>query len=270
MYIQDYHLHTNYSEDSSADVLEMVESAIKKGITEIAITDHMEFDYPPVSYWEGVLPMPFSQQMKILQSVKVKNADRITILRGIEIGLQPHIKKEVDNFANEHELDFIIGSAHVVDWIDLYDGNFFEGKTKHEAYTRYFEYVLRTIEIHDNFDVYGHLDFIIRYGTYEDNSLNYSDFADIIDTILTCLIQKRKGIEVNTSGYRYGLNSPNPQFDIVKRYRELGGEIITIGSDAHTPKDVGIGLNRGIKLIKEAGFSHITSFNKRVPNSIAI
>ncbi len=151
------------------------------------------------------------------------------------------------------------------------DSGFFEGYTRKEAYLRYFEEVLQNIKLYDNeFDVYGHLDYVVRYGGYAEKRIDYQEFREILDEILIQLIKKDKGIEINTSGIRYGLGNPHPNIDIVKRYKELGGKIITIGSDAHKVEDFAKDFDIAYDLLKEAGFDEIAIFHHRKPDFIKI
>ncbi|MCI1931048.1 MAG: histidinol-phosphatase HisJ family protein, partial [Clostridia bacterium] len=145
---------------------------------------------------------------------------------------------------------------------------FFEGKSKHQAYTDYFEEVLSNVKNYDFFNVYGHIDFINRYGSYEDKTMDYYEFKSLTDEILKTIISKGKGIEINTSGYRYGLGHPHPQFELIKRYKELGGEIITVGSDAHKPEQITFKFDKAYEMLKEAGFKYITLFTDRKPEFV--
>jgi len=120
------------------------------------------------------------------------------------------------------------------------------------------------------FNVYGHLDFVSRYGMYDNNSLEYKDYADLIDRILKELISRGKGIEVNTSGFRYGIDTTYPSLTILRRYKELGGEIITCGSDSHTVAGVGAYIDYAYELVKSAGFKYISTFKKQKPDFIKI
>ena len=186
-------------------------------------------------------------------------------------------KKPVDintlttELVNKNQYDFIIGSTHVVcDGYDLCMNDFFEGKTKREAYWKYFEEVLHNVETYDFFNVYGHIDFINRYGNYSDKTMNYDEFKPLTDKILKVLAEKNKGIEINTSGFRYGLGHTHPQFPIVKRFKELGGRIITVGSDAHRPEQIAFRFDTAYKMLREAGFDQIALFNDRKPEFVKI
>ena len=156
-----------------------------------------------------------------------------------------------------------------------YDKSFFDNLTPQESIKNYLNEVLENIKLYKNeFDVYGHLDYVIRYviNYYGNiiNKLNYSDSKELLDEILTLLIKNDKGIEINTSGIRYGLNSPHPNIDIIKRYKQLGGKIITIGSDAHKIEDLASDFDVAIDILKQAGFDEIAVYHKRKPDFIKI
>lgn len=267
MFIADYHTHCNFSTDSDAKMDIMVEKAIDLGLKELALTDHVDFDYPDLNY---PFLLDYDEYYKYFFNIKEKYKSKIKLIAGIEVGLQPHLKQTLIDFFKAKEFDFIIASTHVVDRLDLCNGDFFKGKTKKEAYYRYFEDVYDNIKIHNNFNVYGHLDYISRYGNYKDKTLEYKDYKEIIDMILKLLIEKGKGIEINTSGYRYKLDVIHPQLDIIKSYKNLGGEIITIGSDAHSPEYITSHFEDAYKALKESGFKYITLFENQKPTFISI
>lgn len=266
MFLADYHIHTNFSIDSEAPMEEQIKSAINKGMKEIAITDHADFDtkYYPVPDYTDYIPY--------FNNLKEKYNDKIKIILGVEIGLENKWSDTINEFANKFDFDFIIGSSHATTTLDLYfdQKEYFQNKTKKEAYSTYFEEILKNIANCSRFNVYGHIDFISRYGMYDDNSLKYADYSDLIDACLKSLIENGKGIEVNTSGFRYGINGTYPSLTILKRYKELGGEIITAGSDSHKPKDTADHIDYAYSLIKEAGFKYVSVFRKQKPEFIAI
>lgn len=267
MFYSDYHMHTNFSSDSKTPIEEMVKKSIEIGLKEIAITDHIDFDYPDKDY-------PFLYDYKTyyetINNLKEKYMSKITILTGVEIGLQPHIKNNIDDLLKNNSYDFIIGSTHCTDKKELCTSLFFENKDKFQAYNEYFEDVLNSVKLYDCYNVYGHLDYIVRYGTYADKSLDYNTYKEIIDEILINIIKKDKGIEINTSGFRYGLNCTHPKLYVVKRYKELGGKIITVGSDAHSPEYIASNFNSAYDILKESGFKYITTFKNQKPVWIAI
>jgi histidinol-phosphatase (PHP family) len=264
----DYHTHTHHSPDSGALLDDMVRRAILLGLTEYAITDHMDFVYPVPEFRNKTW---FSKYIRAVLRAKEKYADKIKILLGIELGLRPDCAAIGAQIANAYDFDIIIGSMHQdTEGIDFGYAQFFSGRNKQEAYNAYFESILATIRACDCFDILGHLDYIERYGRYDDKSLHYNDHKEVIDEILKTVIDKGKGIEINTSGFAYGFDRPHPQPAILRRYKELGGEILTIGSDAHRPDAIAFGYNKSKKIMEEAGFKYITRFEKRKPSFIKI
>lgn len=266
MFRADYHMHTSFSIDSEAPMEDMINSAISKGMSEIAITDHVDFD-------EKYYPLPdYTEYIDFFNNLQYKYRDKIKLTFGVEIGLENKWSDKINPFADKYDFDFIIGSSHAVQTLDLYfdQKEYFKNKSKKEAYTIYFEELLKNIDSCPRFNVYGHMDFVSRYGMYEDNSLEYGDYSDLIDMCLKSLIGKNKGIEVNTSGFRYGINGTYPSFTILKRYKELGGEIITAGSDSHKVSDVADHIDYAYSLIKETGFKYISVFRKQQPQFIKI
>lgn len=264
--ITDHHVHTDFSDDCNTPMEDIIKRAIKLGLKEVLFTDHVDFDYPDKN-------MPYEINydiyMEELKSLKNKYKE-IEILMGVEIGYQPHLNNRLNLLLNSYPFDFVISSIHSCEGTEFCSGGFFKGKTQKESYEVYFKNLKYSVENFDNCDVYGHLDFIVRYGNFHNKVLKYLDFKEIIDEILYLIVRKGKGIELNTSGIRYGLGIMHPQIDILKRYHKLGGEIITLGSDAHNAKELCSDFGKAIEILKEVGFTRITKFKKRKPTFIYI
>lgn len=263
----DYHVHTSFSGDCSVSPQIMVEEAVKKGIRHLCLTDHMDYDYAdggvcfefdPKDYFQRLLPL------------KEQYRDRIDLNIGIELGLQPYLSKKHHNLVFSNSFDFVIGSVHLVHCRDPYFASYFNGREESEAYREYFICILQNLESYSNFDVIGHLDYVVRYGPQKNTDYSYEKYRDILDEILRALIKKDIGLEVNTGGYKYGLGVPNPCKDIISRYRELGGEIVTLGSDAHDPQYLGYEFDRAAALLKECGFSSYYIFHNRKPEEVGL
>ncbi|MCI8993372.1 MAG: histidinol-phosphatase HisJ family protein [Eubacterium sp.] len=264
----DTHMHTRFSEDSNTPERMMADAAIKKGLSGICITDHMDLDFPDGS---DLFVFDVSEYMQAMKSLRQQYTGRLHILIGIELGLQTHLSAAYHAlFQKEPDFDFVIGSSHVVHRMDPYYPEYFNGRNEEDGYLEYFESILENIHACSNFDVYGHLDYVVRYGPNKNRDYSYRKYADIIDEILKTLISRGKGIEINMSGYRYGLGHPNPTEDIIKRYRELGGEILTIGADAHEPEHIAYRFEKIPDLLHHLGFTHFTIFHKRKPQFISI
>ena len=261
----DYHIHTSHSIDSKSSMDDMILRAMDLGLEEIAITDHVDFTYP-----DNAILSPFGVADNVLKirEMREKYAGKISILTGIEFGLRTDTAEVTQEIADTFDFDFIIGSAHEIGEFDfsyMASGKLYQNRTKYEAYGLYLGNLLDTIIACDSWDVLGHLDYVERYGIYEDKSLHYADFSDIIDEILRYVISLGKGIELNTSGYRYGRGSSYPGADIIARYKALGGEIITIGSDAHCPAHIAIGFEEAYDVLRNMGIHHIARFKQRTP-----
>lgn len=267
----DYHMHTTFSDDAVMDPEEGVVTAINRGFKEIAITDHGEFNVwrPGDTFQDDIFDI--DEYMSVIGGLKEKYKDRIDIKIGLEVGLQKEEKERIDKFVKENDFDFVIGSSHTVNKIDLYFKKLYEGQNKEKAYEQYFNEVLEIVKVVDSYNVYGHLDLVTRYalGQYDDVALTNIEM-DMVREILKEIIHKGRGIEVNTSGFRYGLNTLNPNVDILKLYRELGGEIITVGSDAHSKEHIGYKVSETYDLLRNLGYKYISTFEKMMPTFIKL
>lgn len=265
----DYHVHSTYSLDSRMSMEAACLRAIEVGLKEIAFTDHIDIDWP-----DKTIP-PFDIRMldsyfKDIEKMQDMFKGQLVIKKGIEIGLQPHILDECASIVKSYPFDFVIASVHLVEGIDPYLGVFYQGKTKKESYRQYYEEILKLIKSFDEFNVLGHLDYIKRYSPFPVDETDHLLCASLVDEILQTLISKGKGLEVNTSGYRHASEAPMPHPDIVARYRKLGGRIVTLGSDAHTPEHVAFRFETALREIKRSGFDTLTSFTGMQPEFLAI
>lgn len=265
----DYHLHTSFSSDSDNPPENVVRQAVKLGLKSICFTDHNDFDYPPEN-GEVMFMLDFKPYVDTITSLKEKYSHIIDISTGVEQGLMPSVAGHVNEYDKDSVLDFIIGSSHLVYGNDPYYDEFWQNLSVKEGISTYYEGIIDSLKVCSNFDVYGHLDYIVRYAPGKDTAYNWKDYSDYIDTILRMLIEKGKGIEINTSGLKYGLKNPNPCPDIIKRYHELGGEIITTGSDAHKTEHIAYRFDVLYDILTNAGFKYYTIFKKRQPEFIRL
>ena len=259
----DFHLHTNNSNDSDTPMAQMIERGIELGLSAMCFTEHMDMDFPRTETDTPSFEVDTDTYHAELCTLKEKYRKQINILFGVELGLQPQLVQRHKDYVDRYPFDFIIGSSHVAEGLDPFYPPYYEGRTEDEAYQAYFEDELNNIRLFNTYDIYGHLDYIVRYGPNKNQFYTYQKFSDIIDEILRELISRGKGIEVNTGGLKYGLGHPNPTEDIIKRYRELGGEIITIGSDAHIPQYVAYEFARVESILQQSGFRYYTVFENR-------
>lgn len=263
--LADQHMHTNYSFDSEASMESMVLGAIEKGLKHINFTDHNDFDYPvSEKFPEGCWDLNVDSYLYQLLSLREKYKEQIEIGFGIEIGLQDISFRKNAVLGRSHEFDFIIGSTHLVKNIDVYEPVYFEGRSANASLTEYFNEILKNIRQYQNFDVLGHLDYITRRLPGGEDLYKPSDYMDIIDEILNLIIENEKGIELNTSALNQGLRNPNPCPELIKRYKELGGEIITVGSDAHCPENIATHFKDAEEILVNAGYKYYSVFKDRV------
>ncbi|MDY3250622.1 MAG: histidinol-phosphatase HisJ family protein [Candidatus Choladocola sp.] len=265
----DYHLHSDFSGDSDTPPEQMAAQAVRLGLAGICFTEHEDID-APVS--DTDFTVDFDRYFHKMQELKIQYAGRLKIRAGMEFGLQSHLSQSLNRLTEKYPFDFIIASQHFVNGEDPYYPAFFEGKQERDCYEEFFRVQLDTLKrfSQDSFDTLGHMDYIVRYGPNQNHYYSYEVYADYIDPILKYLIDNGKCLEVNTGGLKYGLGEPNPCTGVLRRYRELGGELITIGSDAHAPQHLCFDFSTVEILLKEIGFRFYTVFENRRPEYIPL
>lgn len=282
MKLIDCHTHTQFSVDSEADLGMCAERADRLGLAAYAVTDHCECNswYPAEHYSDGDdmhdsyrYKDCFLDSVAAVTALKEKYNGKFNLICGVEMG-QPQAAPKAAAFINADErVDFIIGSLHqirgekdfyYIDYMDL-------GTDKiYDLLERYFMELNEMCRT-NSFDVLGHLTYCLRYMKQRHGiEPDISRFDDIIADSFRTLAQNGKGIEINTSGLRQGFGETFPNLRYTKLFREMGGEIISVGSDAHTAEDIGKNVRDGIEIAKAAGFTRIAYFKKRQPQFIAI
>lgn len=262
----DYHIHTNRSGDGKCTIDEVCESAIKKGLKEIALTEHFE----PISTdkdYEFYKPLICREEVN--KANEIYNG-RLKIKMGLELG-QPHLFLENSRaVVKKTSFDYIIGSAHKLPGDTDFSHVDYNIISMEEACQMYINQVKELVSLVD-FDCVGHLDLVKRYSTstYKKRVTLMIQY-ELLKEVLKLIISKGKGIEINTSGLRQAPKETMPGVDVVSLYHELGGEILTIGSDAHRAADVAEGIDTAIENAKQAGFKYLTIFNERKPQWISI
>ena len=205
------------------------------------------------------------EYFSVLTPLQEKYRDQIDVRIGVETGIQPHLGAFYEEFERKYPFDLIIGSVHSIRRSDIALGKLYEDYTDEEIQRITFEETLESVRRQKAFDVLGHLDYVVRYGKFREKIYSYRKYADIIDEILKNLIEKGKGIELNMAGLKYGLPFAHPHPDVLRRYKELGGEIITVGSDAHQPSHLAYDFGQAEDILKSCGFTYYTEFRQRKP-----
>ncbi len=259
----DCHVHSLFSSDGEDDMRAEAVSAVQKELDTICFTEHMDFDYPNCEF-----RLDTPAYLQYAEQLKKEFEGRLEILSGVELGLMDNITNKLSEFIKSFDFDFIIGSSHLVDGLDPYEPDYFKSFGDKNGILRYFESVLKNIAAFSDFDVYGHLDYVVRYSLAK--SYQPLDFKEIIDEILKKIIDMGKGIELNTAGLKYNLGFAHPHPYILKRYHDLGGKIITVGSDAHSALHIAYDFNAALHSLENAGFKYYTVFRKRKPEFYSI
>lgn len=262
----DVHMHCGFSNDSETRPEDMIESAIAKGLSVICFTDH--YDKDNLDWGDEAIFDVESYFQKMIE-LQEEYRDQIDIRIGAEIGMQPYLAEYYQDFMAQHPFDFVIGSVHSVLEHDV-ALDFFQKHSDPEGYKIYFEEMLQDVQKIKSYDVLGHLDYIVRYSNQGSKGFDLNDYMDIIEEILKQVIAHGKGIEMNMSGLKYGLGAPHPQPEIIKRYRELGGEIITVGADGHIPEHIAYDYHLADDILKSCGFKYYTEFKGRKPLFVKI
>lgn len=263
----DFHVHSDFSLDSKTPMEAIVKTAIEKNLRAICFTDHVDFEATKEKIDLMFRPLDYFRD---INRVKYTYKEKIEVLGGVEIGMQPHLADRYSKFISDYGFDFVIMSIHAIDNKDIYlDFDKME-LSQSEIISRYYDSVLECVDAFDDYDVLGHLDYIDRYLFTDGTPIKYDNYMDKIEIILKRLIEKGKGIEVNSGGLRYNLEGFHPKHQILKLYKDLGGEIITFGSDSHTIHHIGYEYKQAERALKDLGFKYIYVFRGRKKYPIQI
>lgn len=280
MNLIDCHTHTQFSVDSEADIVQMIEKAISLGLSAYAVTDHCECNrWYGEEYYAGEdwykfynFGRDFEQSVSAVTALKEKYPD-FNLLCGVELGQATQDIEIAEKVISDNRLDFVIGSVHQLPETDDFCFLDYEKYSSAEIKNLLERYFLEVNKLCNwgKFDILGHLTYCLRYiDSALGSDTDISPYDDIIEDSFKKLIEKGKGIEINTSGLRQNYGKTFPDLRYVKLFRELGGEIISIGSDAHTVEDLGSGIKKGVQLAFDAGFTHLCYFKQRSPVFIEI
>jgi histidinol-phosphatase (PHP family) len=269
----DYHLHSTCSVDGISTIAQYCRRATEQRFIEIGFCEHADFDPRDPGY--GFFDYAFFRRQ--IEAQRQRYGDSLTIRAAVEVTYQASLKEEIRGFLRGKELDYVIGSVHLMEdgqeWAMVSEEGgcerYFARRSVREAYQPYFAEVRRAVES-DLFDVIGHLDLAKRYGAQYYGPFDLSPFAAEVGQILKLAVERGVGLEINTSGLRQAPHETYPGLEVLRWYRELGGRILTIGSDAHSTKDLGKGIAEALGLAREAGFEAVSLFEKREPRQLSI
>jgi histidinol-phosphatase (PHP family) len=265
-YISDSHTHSDCSRDGDDPTMMICESGARQGLYAMTITDHCECN----AYTQDGYDRSIRQSYFEARKAAAVFHSRLHVFAGVEIGQPMQNQAAAQDVLDACDFDFVLASVHNVKSLaDFYELDYSKIEVN-DALNRYFDEMMDMIEW-GKFDSLAHLTYPWRYIVGERGlEINDNLFRDRIDQVLMALIKKHKALEVNTSGFRQKLGKPMPDLSIIRRYRELGGKLITIGSDAHRWADVGGGVEQGLRVLQQAGFHHFTIYIHREPKFLPI
>ena len=268
MRIPDFHVHTTFSPDSKITPEEAMEAALRCGVTDLCFTDHMDLGHPKAKFDH----IPPFVEMKARVNELREAYPQLNLRFGLEAGYMEPQAEAIVHALNQTSFDYVLLSTHCMGGVNCYDPQPGRLQEKEIFYKRYLEAVYQSVtdpRLTDCYDCVAHIGFIAKACLYDDNTFAYDFAPDLFDAILKRIIQDGKGIEVNTSGVaRAGHLLPHPT--ILKRYQELGGRIITVGSDAHTTNRVGGDVKLALQTLRACGFAEYTLFADRIPEQIPL
>ena len=268
MHLFDNHNHSQFSSDGGRTSVEAsTRAAVAAGLTGICFSDHCDHYVPPMkASFEDLKAEYFNVDEQQAEIARVQDifGDSIKILKGIEIGMYEECHEEIRNVLNRNSFDQILASVHYIEKTDPYYGGYYDDKDWKQAYGTYLETIYREMTWLKDFDIMGHYDYIVRYAPYPVTSIRYRDFSDIFDEMFRYLIHEGKALEINTKSYE-GHRGRIVELDhnVLLRYCEMGGEIISLGSDSHEPSRVGAGFTHHAALLKSLGFRWSAHYESR-------
>ena len=280
----DYHLHSEFSDDSHTPMEAQIERGIELGLAEMCFTDHVDYGIkkdwtdPGEIEWRGgdgigtpktslepLTNVHYPEYLAKFYCMKRMYGAKIALKVGLEFGIQTHTIPQYEKLLETYgdQLDFVLCSIHQVEDKEFWTGDFMKGRTQDEYNARYYQEMLDVVKAFKGYDVLSHVDLIARYDPA--GPIAFGKIKDILTEIFQIVIADGKGIEINTSSWHYGLKDTTPSRDILKLYRSLGGRVLTTGSDAHKPEYLADHMQDAQAILHELGFTEIYTFDHHKP-----
>ena len=280
MNLIDCHTHTQFSVDSEANIDQCIQRAAELGLAAYAITDHCECNrwysqehYPgETTYQYFNFGIDFESSVSAVTELKQRYSGKLNLICGTEMGQATHDLEIAEKIVSDPRLDFVLASMHQLPKTEDFcfiDYSHYSEEDIYALCRRYFEEIYKLC-VWGKFDILGHLTYFLRYMSKVGINPDISRFDDIIAESFRLLAHSGKGIEINTSGLRQGFGDTFPGLKYVRLFRDLGGEVISIGSDSHTAEDIGADVDKGAQIAAAAGFTRLCYFKERKPQFISI
>ncbi len=262
----DLHSHCYHSHDSKTPPRVMIERAIELGLEYIALTDHYDLD---MLGWKGIVQLDLDKHFEELTALKQEYSDRIQLGVGVECGWAKQVEVDYAKSLAGYDFDMTINSVHIINGRDCYFKEYFDNLSQADAYAEYLDVIIDSLGAPYHFDSIGHLGYIMRYAPYDQPLWKLSDFGDKFDFILRTLIDKGVALEVNTHNKKRPFPFV-PTIDLLTRYKELGGELITFGSDAHMPERIGDKFELVSDMLQSLGYKYIFKYLSHKPVAVKL
>ncbi|MBE8949726.1 MAG: histidinol-phosphatase HisJ family protein [Quinella sp. 3Q1] len=251
--IFDSHMHTKFSADSEMLAADAINKAASLNLG-VVFTEHFDYGLEVDGKKFAFEPAAYMSEYKNLRGEKVR--------LGVEVGLRKSARAVNENFIARADFDLVIGSIHLVDDLDIYYPEFYADKDKATAYKKYFQQMAAEAAVAD-YDVLGHIDYICRAAPYDNPEIDYATFAAEIDEVLKIVVDRAKVLELNTRRFD-SARAVAELIPVYKKYRELGGQFVTIGSDAHRVSAVGNHFKRALDFIHELNLTPVTFCERKI------
>lgn len=270
--MMDMHVHSTCSVDGASRIMDYARRAANLGLAYVGFCEHVDLD-PRDRGCHHLDSNRYDREMAAGRAV----SPSVRLCQGVEMTYQASREEEIRAWLRERLWDYVVLSVHLVDYADGWaivsepgaTAAYFAAHSQRQAYVPYFEELLKAAQSGLG-DVLGHLDLIKRYGTAHYGSLEPAAFEEEIRAVLRAAVESGMGLEINTSGLRQAPGEPYPALTVLRWYREAGGEVLTVGSDAHQAGDLGAGIADAQDLARAAGFRAVASFCQRRIQWIAL
>ena len=263
----DYHVHSNNSCDCRIPMADMCRAAIQNGIPEIAFTEHFNRKPEDMCY-EKYDPAPYFRDLEACRAEF--GPQGLIVKAGIEVGEMHLYRDQVNAVLNAWPYDLVLGSLHWNNGESVFERSYFQKRDLPGAAREYFAELTEMVEA-GGFNIMSHLDVIKRMGYQVYNHFDITELEEYVRPVLAACIKQGIAPEINTSALRMAVKQTHPTLEAIRWYREMGGELLSIGSDSHRPDQLGFGLDRAIELAREAGFSSLTKFaGRKVSEAVPI
>jgi histidinol-phosphatase (PHP family) len=265
--MMDLHVHSTCSADGGSTILDYARQAAAAGLAVVGFCEHLDFDPRDRSY----MYLDVDRYDHEIEAAR-REVCGLRLCQGVEITYQAGLEARIRDWLAGRRWDYVVASVHLVEYADGWAmisepravEDYYAGHSQQETYVPYFEELLRAVRSGLG-NVLGHLDLIKRYGVTHYGPFRPAEFEDEIRAVLRAMVEVGVGLEINTSGWRQAPGEPYPGLEVVRWYRALGGEVLTVGSDAHRVEDLGAGVPQALDLARAAGFRAVAAFEKGQP-----